>query len=936
MMYRCVTDLVSASCSTSRKMLSSAELLKFLMSTIRKIVVFLIAAALFALFVSVGSWASAQISKRQFETEARNIVAVLRSGVSVTDGLITSLGASDYTVSDDAGNDKLTSHLATVLAKYDYVAGIGRFDKIVDVSDATGTDDIWQYDQSGTREPIQAGSTRQSLYPLTTARFSSASTLDDLTGFDLASVPTVKLEIENRLSSGQSIIVAPPEHLQRSGHLWVFLSNAAGADGDASDTGGYLLEVDIEEMASSGGVTFDSFGLSLSKFAVQGEFESDARADSLYHRQAGSKQNNSTARASFLSKWMGEHRLISSIEIGGKTLIMEVWKDSDLSSRVGLFLTAIGLWLALMFLAIVDQHGKRRAAQKLQRLESQRLYSSQHRAAVTLASIGDAVITTDVANTVLYANGAAESLLGYSLDQMQGRVLDQIVVPVSRRKSYNKSLVIQSADGSEVYVDKKESVLKHSDGELSGKVTVLRDVSVEHKLTEELQHKVNHDSLTGLSNRFNFEQQMEALFECEIAKKQRHAVCFIDLDRFKEVNDTCGHAAGDELLIQIAGAFEDNVRGTDLVARLGGDEFGIVLRNCAKADALQVANRIKEYFQSFYFEYSGHVFPVRCSIGIVDFEPSETDLNSVIKGADTACFDAKKQGRNSICEGDLNQLSSSTESEAQWLPKIKDAIENNRFHLCVQSIASLSDGLVNRHEILLRMVEDNGEHINAAFFMKTAERYDLSLDIDKWVISRTLEEISKLPVTFEGHQFSINLSKMAIGSDKFIEYLKNKIVLSGVSTSRLCFDIKESDTLNSPVAAAEFCRQLQSIGCTVALDDFGSAMTSLSAIKSIPINMLKIDGSLIAELSRAPSLAVASDVSADGHLVNPDLVLVKAIHSFASSMGLATIAEQVDNQDCLDILRMLEIDFVQGYGISKPQPFEEFVSDAGGSNLRAA
>jgi len=936
-MYRCVTDLVSASCLTSRKVLSSAELLKFLMSTIRKIVVFLIAAALFALFVSVGSWASAQISKRQFETEARNVVAVLRSGVSVTDGLITSLGASDYTVSGDTGNDKLNSHLATVLAKYDYVAGIGRFDKIVDVSDATGTDGIWQYDQSGAREPIQAGSTRQSLYPLTTARFSSASTLDDLTGFDLASVPTVKLEIENRLSSGQSIIVAPPEHLQRSGHLWVFLSNAAGADGDASDTGGYLLEVDIEEMASSGGVvTFDSFGLSLSKFAVQGEFQSDARADSLYYRQVGSKQNNSTARASFLSKWMGEHRLISSIEIGGKTLIMEVWQDSGLSSRVGLFLTVIGLWLALMFLAIVDLHGKRRAAQKLQRLESQKLYSSQHRAAVTLASIGDAVITTDVGNTVLYANGAAESLLGYSLDQMQGRVLDQIVVPVSRIDSYDESLVIKSADGTEVYVDKKESELKHSDGELSGKVIVLRDVSVEHKLTEELRHKVNHDSLTGLSNRFNFEQQMDALFESETDKNQRHAVCFIDLDRFKEVNDTCGHAAGDELLIQIAGTFQDNVRDSDLVARLGGDEFAVVLHNCAKTDALQVANRIRDYFQSFYFEYAGHVFPVRCSIGLIDFEPTETDLDSVIKAADTACFDAKKQGRNSICEGSLNQLSKTTESEVQWLPKIKDAIESNRFHLCVQSIASLSDGLVNRHEILLRMVDDNGEHINAAFFMKTAERYDLSLDIDKWVISRALEEIAKLPVMFEGHQFSINLSKQAIGSDRFVEYLKNRIVLSGVSASRLCFDIKESDTLSSPVVAAEFCRQLQSIGCTVALDDFGGSMTSLSAIKSLPVNMLKIDGSLITELSRAPSLAVASDALAEGHMVNPDLVLVKAIHSFASSMGLATIAEQVDNQDCLDILRMLQIDFAQGFGISKPQPFEEFVSDAGDSNARAA
>jgi len=264
------------------------------------------------------------------------------------------------------------------------------------------------------------------------------------------------------------------------------------------------------------------------------------------------------------------------------------------------------------------------------------------------------------------------------------------------------------------------------------------------------------------------------------------------------------------------------------------------------------------------------------------------------------------------------------------------AIENDRFSLYLQSIASLTDGIINRHEILLRMADDSGEPVNTAAFMKTAERYDLALDIDKWVTSHALEEISKLPVIFEGHQFSLNLSKQAIGSDGFVEYLREKIALSGVNPSRLSFDIKESDTLHTPAVAAEFCRQIQAIGCTVALDDFGAAMTSLSSMKSLPVNMLKIDGSLITELSNAPSLAVFSETTAEDHLVNPDLLLIKSIHSFASSMGMKTIAEQVDDKDCLDILRLLKIDFVQGYEISEPRPFDELVSGAGDSHSRAA
>ena len=897
---------------------------------------------LFALVISIGSWANTQFSKREFETEARNIVAALRSGMSVVDGLVTSLDASGYSqrhlISDPAlisersqqssesSDQQLNNHFTKVLTKYNYVVGLGRFERVTGTEiGATGVEGMWRYDQSQGKVPLGPSSAVASHYPLTLAKFRSNtdSFAESLTGLDLVSVPGIGEAIEKNAFNGKLLVMPVPDELKRTGHLWIFTASSSVIEDNRT---GYLLEVDIEDMASSGGVSFEAFSLSLSQYSELGEFGSDVGAESLYKRQMTSVVKP------LLSDRINDHRLINSFEVGDKTLILEVRKEAGISTIIIALLAISGAMLALMFLAMVNLHGKRRHAQKLQRIESEKLFQTRQRAAVTLAAIGDAVITTDVSDNIVYANGAAESLLGYPSDQMHGRSVDDIIVPQCDQRRHgddNESLTLVASDASTVYVDKKEFDLKHSDGGLSGKVIVLRDVSVERELTAALQHKVNHDSLTGLSNRFNFEKQLSTMFsdlEDIDETDPGHAVCFIDLDRFKEVNDTCGHAAGDELLKRIANAFQQNVRDTDVVARLGGDEFGIILRNCDDADALMVAERIREYFQSFYFEYAEQIFPVRCSIGIVHFDPADAELESVLKAADMACFEAKKRGRNSVCEGSLDEAQKHTESEVQWLPLIRKVLDENSFTLFFQSIASMSDDSMRRHEILLRMPGENGELINADMFMKTAQRYDLALEIDTWVMSSTLERISQLPAHYANDMFSINISAQAIGSEDFIEFIQQEILNHEIDPTRLCFDIKEIDTLNSPANAAEFCKQLQVLGCTVALDDFGAAMTSFSTIKSLPINEIKIDGSLIAGLSEVHSLPLSNDGPVDIQQVNPNLVLLKSICSFASSMGLTVVAEQVDNADSLAVLKSIGIEFAQGYAIAPPRPFNQFSS----------
>ena len=932
-----------------------------LFSPLQKMVTGLAAAAVFALVLCVGGWFSLKVTKQQFETEARNIVTALQSSMSVVDGLSTSLQASGH--SDSVlNNEQLSSHMAAVLANYEFVVGLGRFNQIMFMDriaedhhfgeDANGEEThsgAWHFSRSGDAVAVKPGSGLY--YPITQAktRADSKNESFDLAGFDLASLPETLSSIRNRGASDRFVVMSVPRQWPRPNNLWVFRTKS----NNDQTVGGYLIEIDIDKMASSGGVELNGFGLSLSKFSEQGEFEAQGRADTLYARTDNSTESNLVWTSTSDNRWL------SSFNGGDKTLLVEVNKETGFSAKLLGILLGCALILAAMLLAIVHLNARRLMAIEQQRAASERLFQAKNSAAVTLASITDAVITTDTSNHILYANNAAEALLGYTDGSMLSRSIDDIIVPLTKRSgdTEDDTLVLKSVSGSSIYVNKNESDLIDSEGVESGKVIVLRDISVERELTRALEHKVNHDSLTGLSNRLNFEQQLTALFEhsksdlltgisvptvsseSENTDAPTHSIFYIDLDRFKEVNDTCGHAAGDELLIKVSKVFMENVREYDLVARLGGDEFGILLRECSTTDAITVAERIREFFQSFFFEYDGQMFPVRCSIGICHFNPATCELEQALRVGDAACFDAKNSGRNSICIRNVDDDLSNVPVEEQWLPRIKDALANDLFELHVQGISSIASGEVGSYEILLRMSDSRGSVVAAEAFMKTALRYDLALEIDKWVVTTSLAKISELTSEFSSLGFSINVSNQSLESIEFLQFLQLQITRSGIEPSRLCFDIKENDVLNNPASVSNFCREMRAMGCRIALDDFGGGMTSLGTLKTLPIDELKIDGSLIVHLGDAPSVTVqhanssacpsgSQDLSEEC-LVNPDQVLVKSIQSFASSMGVKTIAEQVDSAACLEVCKNIKLDYLQGFAVAYPESFDVFVSGYG-------
>ena len=894
---------------------------------VKKLFIVLLAIVVFLAVAGIGSMATLQIAKRQFEAEAQNIAAVLHSGISVADGVVTSLVASDYT---NVNHTQINAHFSDVLGSYEYVSALGRFEELShgEMSDHealladtdSGVNGLWYLDHNGEISLGNDSATRKTYLPLTVYKsrfFSNKASFTDLTGYDLNFFSDTR-NMASAKSFRQTSITSLPEYWNRPGELLLLRTG----NSDVDTTRGYMLELDLDEMASSGGVEIENYRIQLSIFSEQGEFVSESISEALYLRPA------TDGTELKFGKWFDNNKWLNSFSLGGKSLLLEISTPAGIPSGVLLLLCLAGIFLALIFLTIMQLVIKKRHATKMQRIESEKLYHARYRAAVTLASIDDAVITTDVQGKILYANESAEVLLGCSESSMQGREVDSVVVHTEE----DGNLILHAADNSRRYINKKESKLKGLNGEDSGHVLVLRDVSVEYTLTQELIYKANHDALTGLANRQNFEDKLQKLVTTletvdNALIDPGHVLCFIDLDRFKEVNDTCGHDAGDDLLMRVADTFTTIVREDDLVARLGGDEFGIVLRNCSRAAASQVTGRIQSYFQSFFFEYGGHIFPVRCSVGFVYFVPGEVSFDDVIKSADAACFDAKHRGRNSVCERSVGDSRKKADQNSMWLPRLKAALETDSFELLAQPVVSLLDGSIDTHEVLLRLNE-NGELISPVAFMKSAVRYELAESIDRWVVQTTLSRLATLLPQYTEDKFSINLSSQTIKSDNFLLFLKEQIQLFDVDPARLCFDLQESDLLSKPTVSEAFCRELRSIGAEVALDDFGAGLTSFELLKSISVTTLKIDSSLIANLDQS---------ELNGKALNADQALVQSIHSFASSMGLTTIAEQVESTDCLQALKVLSVDFAQGSAVAEEVPFDTLTSDAsGGASLKIA
>jgi diguanylate cyclase (GGDEF)-like protein/PAS domain S-box-containing protein len=542
---------------------------------------------------------------------------------------------------------------------------------------------------------------------------------------------------------------------------------------------------------------------------------------------------------------------------------------------------------------------------------------------VTLASIGDAVITTDATARITYLNAVAERLTGWDNATTKGRpltevfrILDEItreaaedpVVRLLRGEDgvgSGNRIVLICRDQRELNIDMSVAPIRDTDNASIGVVLVFRDITAERKLAQQLAHQATHDTLTGLVNRHEFERRLRHLLD-SANPHTPHALLYLDLDQFKVVNDTCGHAAGDDLLRQISGLLRTKLRHRDTLARLGGDEFGVLLEHCLVMEAVRIANTLRELLESFRFGWSDKSFTIGVSIGLVPITREGETLASVFSAADSSCYAAKETGRNRvhIYEPD-DAVLAQRDGEMRWIPRIQQALADERFRLYYQPIMSLGSKAVDgtQGEILLRMLDETGAVVLPGAFLPAAERYGLMLAIDRWVVRKSVEALADTRETARTATLSINISGQSLGAADFLDFVTDLIDVTGVSARRVCFEITETSAVSELSRALHFMDTLKALGCQFALDDFGTGVSSFSYLKTLPVDYLKVDGGFVK--------GVATDTV--------DFAMVEAVHHVGNIMGIKTVAEWVESQTILSKLQHIGIDYGQGYALGRPK-----------------
>ena len=563
---------------------------------------------------------------------------------------------------------------------------------------------------------------------------------------------------------------------------------------------------------------------------------------------------------------------------------------------------------------------------------AQELFREKERAQVTLHSIGDAVITTNAQGQVEYCNPVAERLTGWNATAAKGRPLPEVfhivhettrelvanpveyVLREGRITELANHTVLISRQGREYSIEDSAAPIRDRAGRMIGTVMVFHDVTQSRRLAHRLSWQASHDALTGLANRRQFEQTLTETLQNIQQGATTHVLCYLDLDQFKVVNDTCGHMAGDEMLRQIARLLRGQIRATDTLARLGGDEFGILLKQCPLDQAEPIVEKLREIIQDFRFLWQGNVFRVGVSIGLVSLDDNHT-LAAVLSAADAACYAAKNRGRNRVHVYQADDLELAKQrSERQWSVRIRQALEDDRFCLYRQAIVqtTLASEMQQVHyEILLRMVDEQGDLILPGTFMPAAERYDLMPNIDRWVIRTVftyLEQVqqkqSAIPEPALDTLHLINLSGTSVGDTQFLHFLKEQFTQYAISPQTVGFEITETVAIANLEQATHFIHELKQLGCHFALDDFGSGMSSFGYLKTLPVDHLKIDGKFIEDMDDDPAT----------------YAMVEAINHVGHVMGLKTIAESVENLTLRKKLAQIGVDYVQGYGIDRPCP----------------
>jgi diguanylate cyclase (GGDEF)-like protein/PAS domain S-box-containing protein len=540
-------------------------------------------------------------------------------------------------------------------------------------------------------------------------------------------------------------------------------------------------------------------------------------------------------------------------------------------------------------------------------------------------SSSSGVIITDHLGNIEYVNPKFTETTGYEKEEIIGQnprilqsgenpdsIYDDLWQTIMSGDEWKGEFHNKKKDGSYYWARNSISGVKNADGEISNFICIQDDVTHEFELSEKLSYQASHDVLTGLINRHEFERRTERLLATLKHEKGTHALCFLDLDQFKVVNDTCGHIAGDEMLRQIGTLLQNTVRHRDTLARLGGDEFGVLMEHCSLDDAHRVATSILQAIQDFQFSWDDYSFKLGVSIGLVPISETSPNLTELLKNADTACYVAKDNGRNRIHVHDIDDAEIiQRHGEMQWVTRINKALQENRLCLYAQAIIPLDASSGKHYEFLIRMIDEQGKTIPPGAFLPAAERYNLISKIDHWVIEAVFDLLESNPTFLKQVDFcSINLSGQSLTDMSFQDHVIKKFTSSTIPPEKICFEITETAAIRNLSTATLFISKMKVLGCQFALDDFGSGLSSFGYLKNLTVDFLKIDGMFVKNIVDDPI----------------DRAMVKSINEIGQVMGMKTIAEFVENDDIQNILHDIGVNFAQGYGVGKPVPSQDILN----------
>ncbi len=550
--------------------------------------------------------------------------------------------------------------------------------------------------------------------------------------------------------------------------------------------------------------------------------------------------------------------------------------------------------------------------------------SRQTRLESILDNAAEGIITLDEHGMIETFSNAAQQLFGYRAKEAIGRPVISIVPlspggvfasflelcksPSMSIAAHETTVTAVRRNGSSFPMSVKVNKLEIENRTLY--IALVDDIGERMAMMENLRKMAEHDSLTGLYNREYFLNELERVVEnARRGSPRDYALLYLDLDNFKFVNDTLGHLAGDQVLVEVTEMLSQRNRKSDLLARLGGDEFALLIYDTNETDVVQAAEAHRRLLADYVFKYEGKAIQLGCSIGISLFGQSVVSKEDLLMQADIACHIAKRSGRNCVhlYEAEDQQDLTAMSEDMGWARRIKEAISRDQFSLVSQPIMDLKTGKMNRYEVLLRMCNEDGHVIQPAGFISAAERFGLMRAIDRWVIEHAIEALSQQLKTQPKLHFSINLSAESIGEASMLEVITNALQRHSVPPTAVTFEVTETVAIANLGAALKFLEQLRALGCHTALDDFGVGYSSFAYLKDLPVDSVKIDGSFVRDIQRDAL----------------QLAMVRSMNDIAHAMGKTTIAEYVDSEECIAILQEIGVDYAQGFHIGMPLPLDE-------------